>query len=59
MLFRSYDLFAAALAAVGAGGDLGEIEVHVCPVCGHTVIGAVAGACPVCGCRPDLYDAIA
>ncbi|MCE1236437.1 MAG: rubrerythrin family protein [Hyphomicrobiales bacterium] len=54
-----YDLFEAALAAVAAGKDLGDVELHVCPVCGHTVIGPVEGPCPVCGCRADLYDAIA
>ena len=41
-----YDLFEKAAAAVcAAGTDLGEVEVHVCPVCGHTVIGPVE-----CGC---------
>ncbi|NLH81118.1 MAG: rubrerythrin family protein [Phyllobacteriaceae bacterium] len=54
-----YDLFGKALEAVAAGKDLGDVTVHVCPVCGHTVIGPVEGPCPVCGCRPDLYDDIA
>ena len=54
-----YDLFEKAAAAVAAGTDLGEVEVHVCPVCGHTVIGPVEGPCPVCGARPDRYDDVA
>lgn len=53
-----FDLFEKALAAVTAGADLGDLEVHVCPVCGHTVIGPVEDACPVCGARPDRYDDI-
>ena len=54
-----YELFAAALAAVAAGRDIEAVSVHVCPVCGHTVIGPVEGPCPVCGARPDLYEEIA
>lgn len=53
-----HDLFQAALEAVKAGGDLGEIELHVCPVCGHTVIGSVPDACPVCGARGEFYDVV-
>lgn len=54
-----YELFAKALAAVSAGGDLGEVTVHVCPICGHTVIGEAPDACPVCGCKGDRFDEIA
>ncbi len=41
-------LFGQALAALQAGGDLAEASIHVCPVCGHTVIGEVPDLCPVC-----------
>ena len=50
-----YDLFGKALAALRAGADLGAVETHVCPVCGHTVIGPAPAACPVCGCKGERY----
>jgi rubrerythrin len=50
-----FDLFAKALEAITAGADLGEVETHVCPVCGHTVIGPAPEACPVCGCKGERY----
>jgi rubrerythrin len=43
-----HGLFSDALAAVEAGHDLPEGAIHVCEVCGHTVIGDVPDSCPVC-----------
>jgi rubrerythrin len=54
-----FELFGKALAAVETGKDLGEIELRICPHCGHTVIGAAPDACPVCGCRGDAYIDVA
>jgi rubrerythrin len=54
-----YDLFEKALAAVGAGADLGDVVLHVCPICGHTVIGPAPDACPVCGAKGDRFEEIA
>ena len=43
-----HGLFTDALAAVEAGHDLAAGAIHVCDVCGHTVIGDVPDSCPVC-----------
>ena len=50
-----YELFEKALAAVSAGGDLGDVVLRVCPICGHTVIGEAPDACPVCGCKGERF----
>lgn len=50
-----YALFTEALAAVAAGTDLAAVETHVCPHCGHTVIGPAPEACPVCGCKGERF----
>ncbi len=43
-----HGLFVGALEAVEAGHDLPDGSIHVCAVCGHTVIGEVPDQCPVC-----------
>ena len=43
-----HGLFTDALAAVEAGHDLAAASIHVCDVCGHTVVGDVPDSCPVC-----------
>lgn len=38
------------------GKDFDGETVYICPVCGHTHVGAEApDKCPVCGCRKDKY----
>jgi rubrerythrin len=54
-----HDLFVDALDAVGAGHDLPEGGIHVCAVCGHTVIGEVPDHCPVCKAKSTKYSEIA
>ena len=44
-----YGLYSDALAAVEGGGDLPAAEIHVCPVCGNTVLGDVPDECEICG----------
>ncbi len=44
-----FGLYSQALAAIQAGKDLAGAPIHVCPVCGHTVIGEAPDKCPVCG----------
>jgi len=44
-----YNLYSEALAAHEAGNDLPEASIHVCEVCGNTVVGEVPDKCPVCG----------
>lgn len=54
-----YELYGMAIAAVTDGKDLAEATAHVCPICGHTVIGDAPDACPVCGCAGKSYLEIA
>jgi rubrerythrin len=44
-----YNLYSQALEAMTAGKDLPAAPIHVCEVCGNTVVGEVPGRCPVCG----------
>jgi rubrerythrin len=53
-----HGLFTDALAAVEAGHDLPEDGIHVCGVCGHTVIGAVPDRCPVCNAGAARFTEI-
>lgn len=53
-----FELFGEAAAAVEAGGDIAA-EPHICPVCGHTVLGDAPDRCPVCGCPAERYLAVA
>jgi rubrerythrin len=54
-----YELFGHALEAVRSGEDLPELSIHVCPVCGHTVVGAIPDRCPVCNAKGEKYDRVA
>ena len=49
---RMYD---EARSAVVAGGDIADLPVSVCEVCGHTVIGGVPDKCPVCAVAKEYY----
>ena len=44
-----HDLYENALASVEAGNDLPQASIHICTICGHTVINDVPDRCPVCG----------
>jgi rubrerythrin len=54
-----YELFKQAIAAVSTGRDLAAADVHICPVCGHTVIGDAPDECPVCKVKGEKYLAVA
>lgn len=51
-------LYSAALSAVKAGNDLEEAAVHVCDICGHTVLGDPPDPCPVCRAKREKYSEI-
>ena len=54
-----HGLFSDALAAVEAGHDLSADSIHVCEVCGHTVIGDVPDSCPVCKAGAARFKEVA
>ena len=54
-----YNLYTDALNAVKGGGDLPASEVHVCDVCGHTVMGDAPDRCPVCGAKKERFFGVA
>ncbi len=51
-------LFEAALAAVRNGQDISEADVHVCSICGHTVLGELPDRCPVCNAKQAAYSTV-
>ncbi len=50
-------LFAQARSAVLSGQDIGAATVHICEVCGHTVMGDAPERCPVCGAPKARFRA--
>jgi len=54
-----HGLYSGALAAVQGGTDLPAAAIHVCPVCGNTVEGAVPDQCSVCGIPGARFSEIA
>jgi rubrerythrin len=53
-----HGLYGEALKAVQAGADLPSADVHVCDVCGHTVIGDAPDTCPTCGAKREKFSKI-
>ena len=49
-------LFKTALKELGQEAE--EIEIYVCPVCGHTHIGTPPDKCPVCGTPGKRFEKI-
>ncbi len=47
--------YAAALEAVKAGRDIAATPMHVCSVCGHTVLGDAPDQCPVCKAKKEKF----
>ena len=43
-----YALYGKALEAAKGGRDMEADSIHVCSVCGNTILGAVPDRCPVC-----------
>jgi rubrerythrin len=50
-------MYGDAKASAESGEDIPAASVHVCPVCGHTVIGDAPDKCPVCGLLKEKYIA--
>jgi rubrerythrin len=51
-----HGLYSEALKAVQSGRDLPNSNLHVCAICGHTIMGGSAPAqCPVCGAPGERF----
>ncbi len=50
-----HGLYAEALEAVKAGGDLPDTKIFVCPVCGNTVKNEPPDRCPICGAPKEKF----
>jgi rubrerythrin len=50
-----HDLYGEALKAVEGGKDLPAEAIHVCDICGNTVLGDVPDRCPVCNAPKDRF----
>jgi len=48
------ELYTRALEAVKAGKDI-DVEVYLCPNCGHIEFGKPTEKCPICGAPPERY----
>lgn len=48
-------LYSEAKDSVKGGSDLDLGEIHICPVCGHTVVGKAPDRCPICGIQGDKF----
>lgn len=49
------DLFQRAQDAAREGKDIELKSVHICPICGHTVLDNAPDVCPVCGAKKAVY----
>jgi rubrerythrin len=52
-------LFRQALEALRGGKDLSQMEVFLCPVCGHLEFGVPPERCPICGAPKAKYQKVA
>lgn len=50
-----YGLYKKALESVQAGRDMDVGTIHVCPVCGNTVVGEMPDKCPICGVPQERF----
>lgn len=53
------DLYTAALETLKAGKDLDNAVIHVCDVCGCTIVGDAPDRCPVCNAAKERFSAVA
>lgn len=49
------ELYQKALEAVREGKDLDEVNIYLCPVCGHIELGTPPEKCPICGVPGSKY----
>lgn len=49
------ELYQKALEAVKEGRDIEEVNIYLCPVCGHIELGTAPEKCPICGVPGSKY----
>jgi rubrerythrin len=54
-----HDLYSEALETLNAGKDHSPAAIHVCEICGNTVVGEVPDKCPVCGATRSKFKEVA
>ncbi|MDZ7616079.1 MAG: rubrerythrin family protein, partial [Patescibacteria group bacterium] len=54
-----YNMYGDALKTLAAGADLPAAAIHVCDVCGNTVLGDAPDKCSVCGAPKARFHEIA
>ena len=54
-----HELYSKALETLTAGKDLPPASIHVCDVCGNTVVGEAPDRCPVCGAPKARFKEVA
>ncbi len=54
-----HGLYSKALETLAAGKDLPPAAIHVCDVCGNTVVGEAPDRCPVCGAAKSKFKEVA
>jgi rubrerythrin len=50
-------IYDATAKGEAGGKDAAATQIHVCPICGHTVIGDAPDECPVCGTAGSYFRA--
>jgi rubrerythrin len=53
-----YDLYTEALETLAGGKDFPAAAIHVCDVCGNTVVGEAPDKCPVCGAPKTKFKEV-
>lgn len=48
-------LYSQAKQAVDKGADTQIGDIHICSVCGHTVLGEAPDRCPICGAKKEFF----
>ena len=54
-----HDLYTKALETLTTGKDLPPAAIHVCEICGNTVVGEAPDKCPVCGAPKAKFKEVA
>jgi rubrerythrin len=54
-----YELYSKALESLSGGKELPSSAIHVCDVCGNTIVGDAPDKCPICGAPKSKFKQVA